>query len=216
MMTEEKKGDKTPPSGSGKSKEGEEDKTPQKKEVSPSVPISRFNEVNKELKALKREKDEQETKKLEEQKKFQQLSEKQKEEIITLKKEIENNKKFVYFSDHAIQAKVVSVRDAFKLADIDQIEIDSDGKVTGVEKVIKDLQEKKPYLFKEKEGAIGSPSSPPGDIGAGERRTKDGKRFYKEEEFDDKKFYKEHEEDIAQAYKEGRVELRKGPRPIIG
>lgn len=51
--------------------------------------------------------------------------------------------------------------DAFELADMDDVELYEDGKITGLEDAVKALQKKRPYLFTSDEGGSrGTPKRP--------------------------------------------------------
>ena len=49
-------------------------------------------------------------------------------------------------------ASVQAEDDAFELAEMDGVEIDANGKVTGLEDAVKELQKSRPYLFAQAEG----------------------------------------------------------------
>lgn len=53
------------------------------------------------------------------------------------------------FTAEALAANLVSVDDAFKLADLSGVEVDDDGTVTGVKEAVEKLVQEKPYLVKQ-------------------------------------------------------------------
>ena len=100
------------------------------------------------LEKINLEKSEAEKKKLEEEGKFKELAEKSALEAEALKKK--TNELFI---DQALQVEamkqgIVDI-DGIKLADRSKCSIDEAHNVTGAEEAIKDLMERKPYLFDE-------------------------------------------------------------------
>lgn len=67
---------------------------------------------------------------------------------------------------HAMKAGAYDVDDVLKFINFDDIEVNDDGVVTGVDAVIKDLVENKNYLFRSEDddfsGGVGSGSNPGG------------------------------------------------------
>src|SRR5690606_22904907 len=59
------------------------------------------------------------------------------------------------FTAEAVAANLVSVDDAFKLADLSGVEVDDDGTVTGIKEAVEALVKEKPYLVKQGQGAGG-------------------------------------------------------------
>lgn len=53
------------------------------------------------------------------------------------------------FAEQAVAANLVNVDDAFLLADLSGVEVDDDGKVTGVKEAVERLVKEKPYLVKQ-------------------------------------------------------------------
>lgn len=60
------------------------------------------------------------------------------------------------FAEQAIAANLVSVDDAFALADLSGVEVSDDGTVTGVKEAVEQLVKAKPYLVKQAGGPGGS------------------------------------------------------------
>ncbi|MBI3926097.1 MAG: phage scaffolding protein [Armatimonadetes bacterium] len=60
------------------------------------------------------------------------------------------------FEREASKLGVHDLDGAFRLADLEAVSVDEDGKVKGLEKALKALQEVKPYLFGQHRRAVGS------------------------------------------------------------
>lgn len=161
------------------------------------VPYDRFQEVNKQLSDLKKWKAEQdklnkdrqkqqddvEAQRLTEEKKFQELADKHKLEAEQHAKRAEEleaqNRLFILrdaFKSEAEKANLTfttntAANDAFKLADLDGLEIGENGTVAGMDNVLKELHKSRPYLF--------SQSKAP-DIDASKGTTKSSKELDEE------------------------------------
>lgn len=72
------------------------------------------------------------------------------------------------FAEAGIAANLVSVDDAFKLADLSGVTVKDDGTVEGVKEVVEALVKAKPYLVKQGSGAGGGTAGNPGRGGGGE------------------------------------------------
>src|SRR5690606_4565556 len=59
------------------------------------------------------------------------------------------------FTAEAVAANLVNVDDAFKLADLSEVDVSEDGTVTGVKEAVEVLVKEKPYLVKQGQGASG-------------------------------------------------------------
>lgn len=57
------------------------------------------------------------------------------------------------FVAEAATANLVSVDDAFKLADLSEVDVSEDGTVTGIKEAVEQLVKEKPYLVKQGQGA---------------------------------------------------------------
>jgi len=98
---------------------------------------------------------------------------------------------------HASRLGVVDPEAAYRLLDLKQIEFDEDGKPTNVEKAIKELVAKKPYLVSSA-GAVPSPAYPAqGRIS--------GQQVFTRSQLRDPKFFAANREAIMQAMREGRI-----------
>jgi small-conductance mechanosensitive channel len=98
-----------------------------------------------------------------------------------------------------LQASKLGVVDpdaAYRLLDVKQIEFDDDGKPTNLEKVLKDLVAKKPYLVSS--GGVPSPTNPAqGRIS--------GQQVFTRSQLRDPKFFATNRDAIMQAMREGRI-----------
>src|SRR5690606_33804793 len=71
------------------------------------------------------------------------------------------------FAEAAIAANLVSVDDAFLLADLSGVEVSDDGTVTGVKEAVEKLAREKPYLVKQGgPGGVGGGNPPRGNVPA--------------------------------------------------
>ena len=139
------------------------------------------------------------TKKLEEDKKFQELA-----DINKKKAEDAENKYRTAQIDNRIQSEaaklgVVDLEAVLKLIDRVNLKVDETGAVTGVEDAVKALLEAKPYL-KGKAGqvTVGTPTNP----GQGT----EGIKKFTLSQIQDPVFFRENEKDIDAALKAGLVE----------
>lgn len=170
------------------------------------VPAAKLSEINRELKKYKDAEAKAAEAKLLEDKKYEELIANKDKELGTYKSKYEDSIKFASFAEEAVKAGVVNARDAYKLADLSDIEIDDNGGIKGMAEKIAKLKEEKPYLFNGASGAVGGPSNPGGTGGNNNGgNNAGGKPTYKESETKDPKFFKEHSADIGLAYLEGRV-----------
>lgn len=144
--------DQTPP-------EGEVDQTPPAEEPKQPEQPKTFTEsdVNKIVeKRLNRERKSWE-KKVEEDKIKAAMTVEEKLKAEKLEAEIKANEAITKANQRLIKSEIVSkagqigvidIDAAYKLLNKDDIEIDEDGNITGVDEAIKDLITKKPYLLK--------------------------------------------------------------------
>ena len=89
-----------------------------------------------------------------------------KAKIASMEAEAKNKQLKDAIQTQATQAKARDVDDLMKFLDMDKIQLDEAGKVTGLEEQIKELQEKKAYLFGEVPPQ-GEPQNPPSFFGTG-------------------------------------------------
>jgi len=97
---------------------------------------------------------------------------------------------------HAARLGVVDPEAAYRLLDLKQVEFDEDGKPVNLEKVMKELVTKKPYLV----GATGvtSPMNPA-------QGRVSGQQVFTRSQLRDPKFFAANREAIIQAMREGRI-----------
>lgn len=141
-----------------------------------------------------------ENKKLEEEKKFEELTGKLKSENETLKAEKETMKVDFALQNALMKEKVIDPEAALKLVDRSQITVDKDGNVEGADKAIEALKTGKPYLFGE--GGTTSLGTPAGNP-AGEPAS--GKKF-KLSQVQDPTFFQANKDEILKAWSAGNIE----------
>lgn len=133
------------------------------------IPKSRFDEVNTELKDLRAWKEEQEAKakkaedkKLQADKKWEELATKRSAEAEALKAQLTDAKIRSAVAAEAYKNGAIDVNDIVALVDKAKVQVDKDGNVTGVEEAVKALVDSKPHLFGEGKPAstVGAGSNP--------------------------------------------------------
>jgi hypothetical protein len=127
--------------------------------------VKQRDEAKKKARDLEAQQQEQERQKLENQKEFENLYQKEKDRAEKLQTELDDSKKTrerdrkVY--ELGLEAKaqgIADVRDAEALIDLETITV-QDGKVMGVKEAVEKLKTDKPYLFGQK--PVGTDSSRP-------------------------------------------------------
>jgi hypothetical protein len=177
-----------------------------------SIPKSRFDEVNsqlkdtkKQLEKIQKEREEAEKKKLEEQNEFKELYEKANGELESLRDSLKRDRKKSAIRTEATKAGVLpdALDDVVNLIDLDSISLDEDNNPTNVTDVIKTFVLNKPYLLTDQgRKNIGSDTS-----GAGDGRPKTGKIWKQSEVLKlakNNKWWEENKEEINKAKAEGR------------
>lgn len=155
----------------------------------------------KQAETLEKAQTEAETKALEEQKKYQELYEKEKTAKTELEAKVKQQAINAAIWAEASKKGITDLDAAVKLADTASVELGDDGIVTGVEAVVAKLVEDKPYLVgKTPDKSIGEGTNP------GKDSTEAGTKKYKLSQLKDHKFYMENEEDIKQAWKLGLID----------
>jgi len=158
----------------------------------------RFKQLNDDAKVgrtASKKLEDLETAKLEENKQYKELAEKQKAKFEAAEKRIQ-----IMNIAQTLGAKDLEV--ITKLVDQDKITVAEDGTITGVEEQVKSLLESKPYLKGEASGndtTVGSGTSP------GENDTS-GKKKFTHSQIQEPKFYQEHEAEILEAMKNNQIE----------
>lgn len=98
---------------------------------------------------------------------------------------------------HAAKLGIVDPDAAYRLIDISQVEFGEDGKPTNIERVLKDLVVRKPYL-----AGIGSGSVSPTNPAQGRIS---GQQVFTRSQLRDPKFFAANRDAIMQAMREGRI-----------
>lgn len=161
--------------------------------------IKGLNERAKKADQYESEKEAAETQRLVEEKKFQELADKEKLRADELeakyKAESLNNRITVA----AAKLGVTDPADVLALLDRSGISVDGEGNITGVDEAVAKLLESKPYLK-------GDSSSAP-NLGSGANPTNPNapKKQFKMSQLQDPKFYEEHKDEIAEAYRTGGI-----------
>lgn len=202
----------TDPSGGGDTTPKSEDpNTEHKPEL---VPKSRLNETlerakKAEAKAekLEKEKADAETKKLEEEGEYKKLFEDEKLAREESDKKVQQAKIKAAFSSQAMKANVVDVDDAYKLADLSQVQVNEDGGIEGLDGIVDKLIESKPYLVQKGSAPVGSPTNPSPDGQEDKSGSKISKTFTRSQiEAMGTDEYAENEKAIFQAQADGTIE----------
>lgn len=97
---------------------------------------------------------------------------------------------------HAAQLGIVDTDAAYRLLDLKQIEFDEDGKPVNIEKALKDLITKKPWLIGSG-GAISATNPAQGRVS--------GQQVFTRSQLRDPKFFAANRDAIMQAMREGRI-----------
>jgi hypothetical protein len=144
-----------------------------------------------------------ESKALEEQGKFKELSEKQASTIEELQGKLKTSTVNQALTNKLAPLGVVDLEAALALVDRSKIEVSDDGAITGLDEAIETLKTGKAYLFN-KEGAgttnVGTPSNPGNGGGT------PGPAKFKRSQLQDPKFYQEHRDEILKAQAAGQIE----------
>ena len=162
----------------------------------------RFKELNTDAKAGKKalEKlEEMENKSLEEQGKYKELAEKEKQKaddaLAKLNQERINN----VIMAEATKAGAVDLEAVQKLVDRNVIQVGEDGTITGATEAVKGLLESKPYLINA--NANPTPTMP----GTAPSNQDTGVKKFTLSQIQEPKFYAEHKDEIQAAYKTGNI-----------
>ena len=152
-----------------------------------------LNEKAKRAEELENEKDEAEKKKLEEDKKFQELSEKLKGEKEALESKLAEQAIDNRIIGEASKLGIKDTEAALKLIDRAGITNSKDGNVEGVTEAVKALTENRPYLVTgEQQTPIGSGTNPA-------NAEEGGVKKFKLSDITNPDFYKEHSVEIDKA-----------------
>jgi hypothetical protein len=154
--------------------------------------FKQLSERAKEAADLKAEKEAAETKRLEEEKKFEELADKKGQEAAKWKTRYEEQIVSNQIISAASKLGTVDPDAVNKLVDRSLIKVTDDG-VTGIEAAVMALKELKPYLFGEEPSKSLGSGSNPSDANTGAK--------FKASELADPAFYREHEQEIMEAMK---------------
>ena len=161
-----------------------------------TVPYSRFDEVNKakkaaeaELAKLRKQAEDAESATLAEQKKFEELYQKEQAKAASLEKRFEElqasqrrDRIKAAIESAARTAGFAEPADAYLFLDVNSIEVGEDGKVKEVDVLVKGLATAKPYLVAQREvtpgnGARPKPAGPAGAAAADDAARKQQERW---------------------------------------
>lgn len=175
--------------------------------------IKQLREQAAEAKTLKEAQDKAAEDKLKEDKKFQELSEKQGETITELKSQLKTRDINQALTTKLVKENVVDIDGALKLIDRSNLDVDDNGQVKGVDEAIKSLKTDKAYLFTSGSGnqtgsqpSVGTPSNPaaPATPGTGQYKFKESQLT--------PEFYKANKEAVDEAGRLGLIEPDGPPR----
>jgi len=126
-----------------------------------------YDDLKKKVEEIESEKEKKEREEMSELERLQKdleerdgkLSEYE-EKLKRIEEERKQDRIMRAFEKEARKANIEFIEDAYKLADIEKIELDDGGNVSGMEEVVKKLVEAKPFLVKKesKQKQIGEPS----------------------------------------------------------
>lgn len=159
----------------------------------------RFKELNEKAKRadeLLQKEEEAKKKKLEEDKKFEELLEIERKEKEALKEKLASQKVEVAIQMEAVKMGIVDPEVASKLVNRDLIKMTETGEPLGVAEAVKSLAETKPYLIGKNKANLGGPN-PSGDQGV----------KIKLSDIQNADYYAKHKEEVDQAMRTGNVEF---------
>lgn len=125
--------------------------------------VKELREKAAEADKLKKDRETETQKSLEEQKKFEELYTGEKSKNETLLEQIKTNNINTALTAKLVTANVVDLDGALKLIDRTKVTIDGSGQVTGVDEALNALKTDKSYLFNEGTNpapTVGAPSNP--------------------------------------------------------
>lgn len=134
--------------------------------------LKRAKEAEAALEAINREKAEAEAAKLKEQARYEELFQREQqkaaklaEELETLKRnqELERKRQAVLEAARAHEPPFAkeALSDVALFIDLEALQVDDDGKIKGVEAAVKELAKAKPYMLEQKRSDPGSPAGRP-------------------------------------------------------
>jgi len=166
----------------------------------------RATKAEKELEKFQTKAEEATEKKLKDDKKWQELSEKKGEEVVVLEAKIKLATKTRSVIMEAVRLGIKDTDAAVKLVELEDIQLDDEGKPTNAAEVVNALAEAKPYLITGKPAPnIGADVNPAST--EGQKRVWAASDLREKQR--DQEWYEKHREEIDQAYAEGRVDYKK-------
>lgn len=145
-----------------------------------------------------------EQKRLADEGKFKELSEKQAAENAKLQEQVKNSTINQALTNKLAPLGVVNLEDALKLVDRSKIEVSDDGTISGIDAAVEALKTDKAYLFSGQSGKqnVGSATNSANNEGDGSYT---GPTF-KRSQLRDAKFYQANRDDILKAQAAGKIE----------
>lgn len=108
---------------------------------------TKLQDTEKQLEDFKAQQKKSEEEKMIENEKFKELAEKREQELVDMQTQLTENNIMSALTVEAMKLKINDVAD-LKLIDRSKVQINPDTKIVeGIENAIKELKEKKPYLF---------------------------------------------------------------------
>lgn len=162
----------------------------------------RFKELTQQAqraKELDKQIKEAEEKKLQDEKKWEELAAKRSDEISTLRSSMINAE----IRAEAARLGAVNPQIVANSLNLDGVDVDDNGNLTGVKEALEALKESDPYLFNSSNNnnnqtkRVGSPTNPGGN--------NTGYKFTMSQ-IKDQKFYQEHRKEIGEALRMGQVD----------
>jgi len=168
-------------------------------------------EAEKELKKLREQQDKDANDLLVKEKKFEELSQKQSQEIETLKAKLQEQAKDSALTTSLAKESVVDLDGALKLVDKSKITINDDGTVEGVTEAVEALKAEKTYLFQPgTTPSVGAPSNP-----ANTSPGTPGRYKFKESQLT-AEFYQANKAEVDEAGRLGLIEPDGSPAAMAG
>jgi len=172
----------------------EDVKITQKEEI--MIPKSRFDEVNKKYKQYQSQFEASDKAKAEEQGTWKELAEKNEKELKELKASLQSTNVISALTKEVAKLNPVNIDAVIKLVDQNQLTYD-DGKVSGIEEALRQVQEQVPQLFT---------TEPPKNLGINKGNpASTGAIYYKKSQLSDPAFVAQNIEELDKARIEGRI-----------
>lgn len=153
-----------------------------------------LNEMAKKAEALLKQQEDEKTKKLEEDKKYEELLKLEREKVAKLTEQVSSVKVESAIQTEAAKNGIVDPDAALKLVDRSGIKIDDTGAIQGVTEAIKALATSKPYLVDPKKSNLGD-GNPPTQVTA----------KIKLSEAQNADYYQKHQAEVDEAFLKGNI-----------